>query len=97
MRVASLLHVSKPCFHSLSPVEFVPLWSLAWNANVSKRVGLQKEINVTVGKDDSKESQDNNLPDEPRNRSLVASLTLNKSFCFLCVQLGGMKRRSSAL
>lgn len=87
----------KPCFHSLSPVEFVPLWSLAWNATVSKRVGLQKEINVTVGKDDSKESQDNNLPDEPRNRALVASLTLNKSFCFLCVQLGGMKRRWSAL
>ncbi len=51
--VASLRAV---CFHSLTPVVFVPLWSLAWNANVSKHVGLEKEINVTVGKDDSKES-----------------------------------------
>ncbi len=51
--VASLRAV---CFHSLTPVVFVPLWSLAWNANVSEHVGLQKEINVTVGKDDSKKS-----------------------------------------
>lgn len=48
--VASLRAV---CFHSLTPVVFVPLWSLAWNANVSEHVGLQVEINVTVGKDDT--------------------------------------------
>ncbi len=51
--VASLRAV---CFHSLIPVVFVPLWSLAWHANVSEHVGLLKEINVTVGKDDSKKS-----------------------------------------
>jgi len=90
----SLLRVWKPCFHSLSSVEFVPLWSLAWNANVSERVGLQRGNKRDCGK---KNRRMNNLPDEPRNRALVASLTLNNCFCFLCVQLGGLRRLWSAL